>query len=149
MYKFILTTNATCDIIIITGKEKIPKINLKDEDKIMEKKFALVTEYGEIDEDRNVKAVRNGTMSIYGAFNIENGTRNGRFNEQLFDSLDDAKKELAKLRTVAIVKQKVAHFKFLDCEVSYIEERHYDEDGEYDLAECGDVWETAEEEIKD
>lgn len=115
----------------------------------MEKKFALVTEYGEIDEDRNVKAVRNGTMSIYGAFNIENGTRNGRFNEQLFDSLDDAKKELAKLRTVAIVKQKVAHFKFLDCEVSYIEERHYDEDGEYDLAECGDVWETAEEEIKD
>lgn len=32
----------------------------------MEKKFALVTEYGEINEDRNVKAVRNGTMSIYG-----------------------------------------------------------------------------------
>ena len=149
MYKFILTTNATCDIIIITGKEKIPKINLKDEDKIMEKKFALVTEYGEIDEDRNVKAVRNGTMSIYEAFNIENGTRNGSFDEQLFDSLDDAKNALADLKTIAIVKKKVSYFKFLDCEVSYIEERDYDEDGEYDLAECGDVWATAEEEIKD
>lgn len=115
----------------------------------MEKKFALVTEYGEIDEERNVKAVRNGTMSIYGAFNIENGTRNGNFDEQLFDTLKEAQTELAKLKTIALVKQKVAHFKFLDCKVSYIEERHYDEEGEYDLAECGDVWETAKEEIKD
>lgn len=114
----------------------------------MEKKFALVTEYGEIDDDRNVKAVRNGTMSIYNAFDVENGTRNGSFDEQLFDTLDDAKNALADLKTVAIVKKKVSHFKFLDCEVSYIEERHYDKDGEYDLAECGNVW-TAEEEIKD
>lgn len=113
----------------------------------MEKKFALVTEYGEIDDGRNVKAVRNGTMSIYGAFNAENGTRNGSFNEQLFDSLDNAKSELAKLKTIAIIRKNAVYF--LDCEVSYIEERHYDEDGEYDLAECGDVWATAEEEIKD
>ena len=115
----------------------------------MKKKFALVTEYGEIDEDRNVKAVRNGTMSIYEAFYIEKGTRNGRFDEQLFDSLDDAKNALADLKTIAIVKKKVSYFKFLDCEVSYFEERHYDEDGEYDLAECGDIWASAEEEIKD
>lgn len=126
-----------------TGSGLLPE---KDEDK-MEKKFALVTEYGEIDEGRNVKAVRNGTMSIYGAFNAENGTRNGSFDEQLFDSLDDAKSELAKLKTIAIVRKNAVYF--LDCEVSYIEERHYDEDGEYDLAECGDVWETAKEEIKD
>ena len=115
----------------------------------MEKKFAVVTEYGEIDDDRAVKDVRAGRSSVYEAFNTENGTRNGSFDEQLFDILEEAQAELAKLKTVAVVKQKVAHFKFLDCKVSYIEERHYDEDGEYDLAECGDVWATAEEEIKD
>lgn len=113
----------------------------------MEKKFALVTEYGEIDEDRNVKAVRNGTMSIYDAFSAENGTRNGSFDEQLFDSLDDAKNALADLKTIAIVKKKVSYFKFLDCEVSYIEERHYDEDGEYELTGC--EWINENEEIKD
>lgn len=159
VYKFILTTATTYGIIIyrkrnnLLSKQKKPTgaaaLPEKDEGKIMEKKFALVTEYGEIDEDRNVKAVRNGTMSIYEAFNIENGTRNGSFDEQLFDSLDDAKNALADLKTIAIVKKKVSYFKFLDCEVSYIEERDYDEDGEYDLAECGDVWATAEEEIKD
>ena len=113
----------------------------------MEKKFALVTEYGEINDGRNVKAIKQGTMSIYNAFSAENGTRNGKFDEQLFDSLDDAKNALADLRTIAIVRKNAVYF--LDCEVSYIEERHYNEDGEYDLAECGDVWETAEEEIKD
>lgn len=51
MYKFILTTNATCDIIIITGKEKIPKINLKGEEKIMEKTVAQW-----IDEAENFKS---------------------------------------------------------------------------------------------
>lgn len=112
----------------------------------MEKKFALVTEYGEIDDGRNVKAIRQGTMSIYDAFNVENGTRNGRFDEQLFDTLEDAQAELSKLRTVAIVRKNAVYF--LDCEVSYIEERDYDEDGEYDLTECS-MWATAEEEVKE
>lgn len=112
-------------------------------------KFAVVTEYGEINDDRSVKDVRAGRSSVYDAFDIENGTRNGSYDEQLFDNLEDAQAELSKLKTVAVVKQKVAGFKFLACKVSYIEERDYDEDGEYDLAECGDVWATAEEEVKE
>ena len=112
----------------------------------MKKKFALVTEYGEINNNRAVKDIRSGKSSIYETFNIENGTRNGSFNEKLFDTLDDAKSELAKLKTIAIIRKNAVYF--LDCEISYIEERHYNEDGEYDLAECGNVWATAEEEIK-
>ena len=111
------------------------------------KKFAVVTEYGEIDDRRAVKDVRAGKVSIYQAFDIENGTRNGRYEEKLLDTLEEARSELAKLRTTAIVRKSVIYF--LDCEVSYIEERDYDEDGEYDLAECGNVWATAEEEIKE
>lgn len=111
------------------------------------KKFAVVTEYGEIDDRRAVKDVRAGKVSIYQAFDIENGTRNGRYEEKLLDTLEEARSELAKLRTIAIVRKSVIYF--LDCEVSYIEERDYDEDGEYDLAECGNVWATAEEEIKE
>lgn len=111
------------------------------------KKFAVVTEYGEIDDRRAVKDVRAGKVSIYQAFDIENGTRNGEYEEKLFDTLEEARSELAKLRTIAIVRKSVIYF--LDCEVSYIEEREYDEDGEYDLAECGNVWATAEEEIKE
>lgn len=111
------------------------------------KKFAVVTEYGEIDDRRAVKDVRASKVSIYQAFDIENGTRNGGYEEKLFDTLEEARSELAKLRTIAIVRKSVIYF--LDCEVSYIEERDYDEDGEYDLAECGNVWATAEEEIKE
>lgn len=113
----------------------------------MEKKFTVVTEYGEISDSRIVKDVRAGKVSIYQAFSIENGTRNGRCDETLFDTLEEARSELAKLRTIAIVRKSVIYF--LDCEVSYIEERDYDEDGEYDLSECGNVWNTAEEEIKE
>lgn len=111
------------------------------------KKFALVTEYGEISDSRIVKDVRAGKVSIYQAFSVENGTRNGRYEETLFDTLEEARSELAKLQTIAIVHESVIYF--LDCEISYIEERHYDEDGEYDLAECGNVWATAEEKIKE
>lgn len=113
------------------------------------KKFAVVTEYGEIDDNRIVKDVRDGRISIYQAFDIENGTRNCSFEERLFDTLEEAKEELAKLKTKAIVRKGVIYF--LDCEVSYIEERDYDEDGEYDMTKgsCGNVWDTAKEEIKE
>lgn len=113
------------------------------------KKFAVVTEYGEIDNTRIVKDVRAGRVSIHQAFNIENGTRNCSFEERLFDTLEEARSELAKLKTIAIVRKSVIYF--LDCEVSYIEERDYDDDGEYDMTKgsCGDVWDTAKEEIKE
>lgn len=60
----------------------------KVEDKM--KKFAIVTEYGEIDDRRAVKDVRAGKVSIYQAFDIENGTRNGRYEEKLLDTLEEA-----------------------------------------------------------
>lgn len=113
------------------------------------KKFAVVTEYGEINDSRIVKDVRAGRVSIYQAFSIENGTRNSSFEENLFDTLEDARKKLAKCKTIATVKKNVVYF--LDCEVSYIEERAYNEEGEYDMTEgsCGDVWDTAKEEIRE
>jgi hypothetical protein len=133
------------DILKPTGAATLPE---KDEDKIMEKKFALVTEYGEINDSRAIKDIKAGKSSIYEAFDQLNGTRNGSFEEKLYDNLEEAKTELSKHKTVARLTGTWGG-KILDCEVSYIEERHYDEDGEYDLAECGNVWAAAEEEIKD
>lgn len=111
----------------------------------MEKKFALVTEYGEINDGRNVKAIRQGTMSIYDAFSVENGTRNGRFDEQLFDTLEEAQAKLDELPTTARLLKNATYF--FECEISYIEEREYDEDGEYEPTGC--EWINENEEIKD
>lgn len=111
----------------------------------MEKKFALVTEYGEINDSKAVKDIRAGRSSVYEAFNAENGTRNGNYEEEIFSTLKEAQSKLAKLKTIVVVRKNAAYF--LDCEVSYIEERNYDESGEYDLSECGNVWNVAKEEI--
>lgn len=56
----------------------------------MEKKFALVTKYGEISDSRDVKAVRRGTMTVREAFNAEDGFRNNGFDEKLFNTLEEA-----------------------------------------------------------
>lgn len=53
------------DILKPTGAATLPE---KDEDKIMEKKFALVTEYGEINDSRAIKDIKAGKSSIYEAF---------------------------------------------------------------------------------
>lgn len=44
-----------------------------------------------------------------------------------------------------------SHISHLQCNCpdNWVRLDGVDEDGEYDLAECGDVWATAEEEIKD
>lgn len=112
----------------------------------MEKKFALVTKYGEISDNRNVKAVRRGAMTVREAFNDEEGFRNNNsFSSKLFDTLEEAQVELAKLPTTASLLKNATYF--FDCEVSYIEEREYDEDGEYELTGC--EWINENEEIKD
>lgn len=111
----------------------------------MEKKFALATKYGEISESRNVKAVRRGTMTVREAFNAEDGFRNNSFNEKLYDTLEEAQAELDKLPTTARLLKNATYF--FECEVSYIEEREYDEDGYYEDTGC--EWVNENEEIKD
>lgn len=112
----------------------------------MEKKFALVTKYGEISDSRNVKAVRRGALTLREAFNNEEGFRNNNdFEEKLFDTLEEAQARLNELPTVARLLKNATYF--YECEVSYIEEREYDEDGEYELTGC--EWINENEEIKD
>lgn len=73
----------------------------------MEKKFALVTKYGEISDNRNVKAVRRGAMTVREAFNDEEGFRNNNsFSSKLFDTLEEAQVELAKLPDNSFLTQK-------------------------------------------
>lgn len=111
------------------------------------KKYAIVTEYGDIVDSKLVKAVRNGTMSIYEAFNTENGTRNGDFSECLYTDFNEAMEDLYFRRVTVAEVFKNANY-FLDCSVCYCEEREYDDDGEYNLAECENVWAIAPEIIK-
>lgn len=77
----------------------------------MEKKFALVTKYGEISDNRNVKAVRRGAMTVREAFNDEEGFRNNNsFSSKLFDTLEEAQVELAKLPTTASLLKNATYF---------------------------------------
>lgn len=111
----------------------------------MKRKFALVTKYGEISDNRNVRAVRRGALTVREAFNAEDGFRNNSFDEKLYDTLEEAQTKLAELPTTARLLKNATYF--FECEVSYIEEREYDEDGEYELTGC--EWINENEEIKD
>lgn len=111
----------------------------------MEKKFAVITKYGEISDSRDVKAVRRGTMTVREAFNAEDGFRNNGFDEKLYDTLEEAQAKLAELPTRARLLKNAVYF--FECEVSYIEEREYDEDGKYELTGC--EWINENEEIND
>lgn len=108
------------------------------------KKYALCTAHAEISTQRIRHKVEDGELSIFEGVYAAGYTGDANKTLAIFDTFDGGYKALIECHSTADLCY-TGCSKLLDCWIMWLEEREYNEVGEYELT--GNVWRAIEREI--
>lgn len=108
------------------------------------KKYALCTANAEISTRRIMHKVEDGEISIFEGVYADGYTGDANKTLAIFDTFDGGYKALIECDSTADMC-KTGCSKLLDCWITWLEEREYDEDGEYELT--GNEWQAIERKV--
>lgn len=109
------------------------------------KKYALCTAHAEISTQQIIHKVEDGELSIFEGVYADRYTGDANKTLAIFDTFDGGYKTLIECHSIAGLCY-TGCSKLLDCWITWLEEREYDENGEYELT--GNVWRAIEREVK-
>ncbi len=108
------------------------------------KKYALCTAHAEISTQQIIHKVEDGELSIFEGVYADRYTGDVNKTLAIFDTFDGGYKALIECHSTADLCY-TGCSKLLDCWLTWLEEREYDEGGEYELT--GNVWRAIEREV--
>lgn len=108
------------------------------------KKYALCTAHAEISTQRIRHKVEDGKLSIFEGVYADRYTGDANKTLAIFDTFDGGYKALIECHSTADLCY-TGCGKLLDCCITWLEEREYDENGKYELT--GNVWRAIEKEV--
>lgn len=108
------------------------------------KKYALCTAHAEISTQRIRHKVEDGELSIFEGVYADQYTGDANKTLAVFGTFDGGYKALIECHSTADLCY-TGCGKLLDCWITWLEEREYDEDGEYELT--GHEWRAIEREV--